>query len=35
MAAFKINKFRGSSPRVASELLKTGFAQEALNLKLS
>tara|TARA_R110000824_G_scaffold97635_4_gene233252 strand:+ start:916 stop:3291 length:2376 start_codon:yes stop_codon:yes gene_type:complete len=35
MAAFKINKFRGSSPRVASELLKPGFAQEALNLKLS
>ena len=35
MAAFKIQQFKGSSPRTSSELLADGFAQDALNLKLS
>ena len=35
MAAFKLQNFKGQSPKTSSELLPDGFAQDALNLKLS
>lgn len=35
MAAIKLQNFRGQAPKTSSELLPNGFAQDALNLKLS